>query len=98
MFFAIEVILSCIGYEDPKYLGSFFFYLDVVSTASLLADIEPIIDAITGPGDEDDAGSGNVGTIARASRGAKLGSKAGRLTRVIRIIRLIRIVKLYKSA
>jgi hypothetical protein len=86
-------------------LNSFFFWLDLVSTASLITDIEPMMDWLSNLGQEENTGAedgagDNADTVslARASRGAKLGSKAGRLTRVIRIIRLVRIVKLYKSA
>jgi hypothetical protein len=103
--FSIEICLSSFGYEN--YLNSFFFWLDLVSTASLITDIEPIMNWVTGSGTSSDStnpttSASNTNTdsvsIARASRGAKIGSKAGRLTRVIRIIRLVRIVKLYKSA
>lgn len=105
VLFSLELILSCFGYED--YFNSFFFWLDLVSTTSLITDIEPIMNAISGIDTSNDDNLDDIETqgadanpvaLARASRGAKLGSKAGRLTRVIRIIRLIRIVKLYKSA
>jgi len=104
--FTSELLLQMFGYDGYTY--SFFFWLDFVSTASLITDIEPIMNWLAGEGsassdghtdgtDEASAQTDSV-SLARASRGAKLGSKAGRLTRVIRIIRLVRIVKLYKSA
>lgn len=105
VLFSLELLFSCFGYEE--YFNSFFFWLDLVSTASLITDIEPIMNSISGVNTSDQGniedienqgGDMNPAALARASRGAKLGSKAGRLTRVIRIIRLIRIVKLYKSA
>jgi hypothetical protein len=107
ILFSLEIILQCIGFDE--YYLSFFFWLDILSTASLIADIPPLLDMLTGTessADQDplnfDDGEGGFAagdaSIARASRGAKLGSKAGRITRVIRIIRLVRIVKLYKSA
>jgi len=99
--FLIELTLASIG--QPDYLGSFFFWLDLISTLSIITDIPPIMDAMTGAGGgtdaeggEDDAG--DAASLARASRGARIGTKAGRMTRVIRLIRLIRVVKLYKSA
>lgn len=99
--FMLELIFSCFGYD--KYILSFFFWLDLVSTASLITDIKPLMDWFAGIGEETDeegqaVDSADTASLARASRGAKLGSKAGRLTRVIRIIRLVRVVKLYKSA
>jgi hypothetical protein len=44
-FFSIELILSCFGIDG--YFNSFFFYLDLVSTASIIADIQPIMDLFT---------------------------------------------------
>lgn len=55
--FLIELILSSLSI--PDYFGSFFFWLDLVSTISIIADIEPIWIAITigsdGYNDEDAA-------------------------------------------
>lgn len=108
ILFTIELTLSAAAVEN--YLNSFFFWLDLVSTFSLITDIGPIMDWLSGSdsSQSDDITGSTIATtgtaqtdtvsLARASRGAKLGSKAGRLTRVIRIIRLVRIVKLYKSA
>lgn len=82
--FSIEVILSCIGRED--YFPGFFFYLDSISTVSLVIDITTINDAILAGGEE---GVGN----ARGFEAAQL-AKAGR---VVRVLRLVRILKLYKA-
>lgn len=95
MFF-IELALASIGKKD--YFNSFFFWLDFLSTISLITDIPWILDLITGDSSGDETDSTNAVSLARASRGARIGTKAGRMTRVIRLIRLIRIVKLYKSA
>ena len=94
VLFFIELILASVA--KPDYFNSFFFWLDFVSTISIITDIKPAMDAITGQGD--DADGADAASLARASRGARIGTKAGRMTRVIRLIRLIRIVKLYKSA
>lgn len=98
--FLIELTLASIG--QPDYLGSFFFWLDLISTLSIITDIPPIMDAMTGAGsaegEDESEDAGDAASLARASRGARIGTKAGRMTRVIRLIRLIRVVKLYKSA
>ena len=94
ILFMLEIILASIAKAD--YFNSFFFWLDLLSTLSLITDIEPAMDALFGSADETDAS--DAVALARASRGARIGTKAGRMTRVIRLIRLIRIVKLYKSA
>lgn len=40
VLFLIELLLASIGKEG--YFNSFFFWLDLVSTLSLITDIEPI--------------------------------------------------------
>lgn len=49
ILFTIELILSSIGTE--KYFGSFFFWLDLISTISILTDIEPLWIRIIGSHD-----------------------------------------------
>jgi hypothetical protein len=93
LLFFVELILASFAKTD--YLNSFFFWLDLFSTLSLITDIEPAMDLIFGTSDAD---ASDTVSLARASRGARIGTRAGRMTRVIRLIRLIRIVKLYKSA
>ena len=92
VFFTIEIVLASIG--KPDYFNSFFFWLDALSTASLITDVEPVMTLMTGGGDP--ANAAEAAAIARASRGARVGTRAGRMARIIRLIRLIRIVKLYK--
>jgi len=97
VFFAIEIVLASLGKAD--YFNSFFFWLDFISTLSLVTDLEPFMDLITGGNDDtEEANTAEYAALARASRGARIGTRAGRMARVIRLIRLIRIVKLYKQA
>eukprot|EP00927_Polykrikos_kofoidii_P071028 TRINITY_DN6736_c0_g1_i4.p1 TRINITY_DN6736_c0_g1~~TRINITY_DN6736_c0_g1_i4.p1 ORF type:complete len:964 (+),score=155.60 TRINITY_DN6736_c0_g1_i4:115-3006(+) len=84
--FAIEIVLSCIG-RDDYWLG-FFFWLDVMSTATLLLDLTTVADAISGDTEDD-----NVSSL-RGGKTARMGAKAGR---VVRVLRLVRIFKLYKA-
>ena len=92
--FSLEIFLSCLA--KPGYFLGFFFWLDVISTASLIFDIGWISNLIFGTGN----GSGAAGAakLARAGRASRVGTRAGRIVRVVRLIRLIRIVKLYKAA
>ena len=46
ILFIIELILASFGYQD--YLFSFFFWLDLVSSLSLITDIEPIMSWLFG--------------------------------------------------
>ena len=82
--FAVEIFFAAIAKED--YFNGFFFWLDFVSTISMIPDCGWIWDPLMG------GGTTNATDLAKTSR-------AGRVTRVIRVIRLIRlirIVKLYK--
>lgn len=92
--FLLELIAASIGKAD--YWLSFFFWLDLIATLSVITDIKPLMELIMGDSSRG-AGTDTI-TLARASRGARIGTRAGRMTRVIRLIRLVRIVKLYKSA
>jgi hypothetical protein len=96
LFFSIELVLLSISRTD--YFLGFFFWLDLISTISLITDIGWIWDEITGTTDSNAQDAQQASKLARGSRGAKIGSRAGRIARVIRLIRLIRVVKLYKNA
>lgn len=83
--FSFEMVCSCIGKDD--YFLSFFFFLDLVATSSLLLDITWVYEVLILGGDT---------SVARAGRMSRVGTRAGRVIRVIRLLRLIRIIKLYK--
>ena len=70
---------------------SFFFWLDVVSTISMIPDIGFLWNLMIGEGSSKANGATSVAKTSRAGR-------ITRVIRVIRLIRLIRIVKLYKQA
>lgn len=92
--FFIEIVVSSIAL--PDYFLGFYFWLDVISTLSLLLDVGWINEAIFETGSSTNAVLSGA-TIARAARTSKIGSRAARIVRIIRLIRLIRIVKLYKA-
>lgn len=87
--FLAEIIIA--SYAKDGYIFSFFFWLDIISTVTMIPDCGWIWDPIIGGGGD---GSDSATDLAKTSR-------AGRVTRVIRVIRLIRlirIVKLYKQS
>ena len=91
IFFFVEMVLSSIS--KPDYFLAFFFWLDFISTVSMIPDVGFIWEPIVGI-DGSNSNASDYASVAKTSR-------AGRVTRVIRIIRiirLIRIVKLYKQA
>lgn len=95
--FSLEITLNALCQEN--YFNSFYFWLDMISTISLITDISWIWNAIIG--EQEDYSASNpeqAGQLARAGRGARIGTRAGRITRVIRLIRLIRVGRLWKQA
>lgn len=94
-FFFAEFILNCIS--KPEYPLSFFFWLDLIATISLIQDIDYVMDPLMGYGPI--TGASNKKSIQAAKAVAKVSSasRATRVLRVIRIVRLIRMVKLYKN-
>jgi len=84
--FMIEIVLASYAKED--YLLTFFFWLDIISTLSMVPDIGWVRDYLFGSGE----GSEDAADLAKTSRAGRV----TRVVRVIRILRLVRIVKLYK--
>lgn len=88
--FTAEIILSCLGKAD--YFMSFFFTLDIVSTATLLFDLSVVSDYLSGADEDIEPVTGGAGLIAQVQN--LVTAKAGR---VVRVLRLVRILKLYKA-
>lgn len=65
--FAIEIIMSVICRKG--YIWSFFFWLDVLSTVSLLMDINMLTAVIF------NTGGGQVNGLAKAGQASRVGSK-----------------------
>lgn len=90
--FLSELLLSFIF--KPGYKWSFYFWLDLIATLSLVTDIGWIWDSALGL----DSGNSDTGSLQAAGKASRAGTKTARALRIIRIVRLIRIVKLYKNA
>ena len=82
--------------------GSFYFWLDLVSTVTLILDF-PVVSCSMGACEHAtissgsaSAGSSNVFNNPRLSKASRVGARAGRVVKVIRMVRLIRLVKLFK--
>lgn len=87
MLYTVEIFLSC--YAQPGYYGHFFFYLDIVSTLSMVPDCGWIWGLFIENSQDTDITT----DLIKASRAAR----TTRIIRVIRVIRLLRIMKLYKQ-
>ena len=87
ILFTIEVCLG--AYALPGYVGSFFFYLDIISTLTMIPDCGWIWNQIIEGGSEGSAAT----DLAKTTRAARV----VRVIRIFRLIRLLRIAKLYKQ-
>ncbi len=74
------------------YFCSFFFYLDILSTCSILMDISMLTNLLYTSDGSENFQLNLLITQSKASRAA------ARAVRVMKIFRLTRVVKLYKSA
>lgn len=94
-FFGIEFILNCIAKQE--YFLSFFFWLDLISTVSIIQDIDYIMNPILGYGPTKTSQHKSTAAASKAISKVSSASRATRVLRVVRIVRLIRMVKLYKT-
>eukprot|EP00613_Pedinella_sp_CCMP2098_P055393 CAMPEP_0171890030 /NCGR_PEP_ID=MMETSP0992-20121227/43952_1 /TAXON_ID=483369 /ORGANISM="non described non described, Strain CCMP2098" /LENGTH=899 /DNA_ID=CAMNT_0012517199 /DNA_START=93 /DNA_END=2792 /DNA_ORIENTATION=+ len=90
LFFVAEILLMSFG--QKKYFLSFFFWLDIAGTISLILDI-PFLFEFLGL----EQISRDIGLVsgAKAARGARA-ARATKLARLVRLIRLVRFVRLLK--
>ena len=93
-FFLAEVTL--LSYVRPGYFLGFYFWLDLLSTLSLIFDIGWIMDAIEGTNSTSTKTNSQMHSLSNVGRGARVGTRAGRIARIVQILRVIRVVKLYK--
>eukprot|EP00397_Hematodinium_sp_SG-2012_P000338 GEMP01000338.1.p1 GENE.GEMP01000338.1~~GEMP01000338.1.p1 ORF type:complete len:2269 (+),score=428.96 GEMP01000338.1:104-6910(+) len=89
--FTVEclTLLHC----DVRYRWSFFFWMDVIGTVSIIFDVsyfvmgeraDELMDAVNvGDGSDDSA------VVARTARTAKLAARAGRITRLVKLLRFL---------
>eukprot|EP00892_Ulva_mutabilis_P002380 jgi/Ulvmu1/12142/UM085_0006.1 len=91
--FCFEIVMYTFGSRD--YLGSFFFWLDLLATTSMILDIpaveDAIFDAISGDSDALESAA-----LTRATRTSRMGTRAGRIASAMRVVRLFRLMKLFK--
>lgn len=89
--FTVEMIL--LSFLKEGYFLKYYFWLDLVSTATMILDLMWVAALFSGGSGVEAAAS--VVKVARASRASRIGAKS---TKLIRILRLIRLLKLMKNA
>jgi hypothetical protein len=80
----------------PSYRWTFYFWLDLLATVSLIPDIGWLWDVIIGI--DPTTSNGRTKNLQNAAKASRIGTRTSRVVRIIRLIRLIRMVKLYKNA
>merc|ERR1719265_955651 len=83
--FLFELLVQSIAFART-YLGSFFFWMDLLGAGSLLLDLSYL--GLLQSGGGNGSVSNNV-VIMRAARIAKLGARAGRFTRLVKLLRFL---------
>ena len=91
VFFSIFMIEITMNIKTEGYFCSFYFYLDLISTVTLLLDVDMITDALF---NQSSSSSFQVNSIIAQSKASRA---AARAVRVVKIFRLARVAKLYKS-
>eukprot|EP00928_Gymnodinium_smaydae_P037159 TRINITY_DN25834_c0_g1_i1.p1 TRINITY_DN25834_c0_g1~~TRINITY_DN25834_c0_g1_i1.p1 ORF type:complete len:2072 (-),score=304.76 TRINITY_DN25834_c0_g1_i1:130-5685(-) len=86
LLFVTEIALLSIC--DASYLFSFFFFMDIIGTLSLVTDLTYML-AISANEPILDTGGSQDLTFFRASRTAKVGARAGRLSRLVKLMRVL---------
>jgi hypothetical protein len=94
VLFSVEILVNSCVVDEFKY--SFFFWLDIVATLSLVPDIDFIFDFLqTVLGSSRDLQKEDVYTGEIVVQGNDMG-KLTKIVKSLRLIRLVRIIKLYK--
>jgi len=90
--FTVEILVNSCVVDDFKY--SFFFWLDIIATCSILVDVMTLWNMIIGLfGGDPESGDAMMGDLAVQSIQV---SPLFKIIKALRLIRLIRIIKLYK--
>jgi len=92
--FSAEILASSVAVDDYKY--SFYFYLDIVATLSIISDVDFLLDymaVIFGMQVSTQGVDALPGVIIIEN---EMNQKITQLVKALRLIRLVRIIKLYK--
>lgn len=80
ILFLVELGVQMVG-MPRLYIGSFFFWMDIVGALSVPLDLSIVNEAL--PQNFDNA------VVMRAARTARLGARAGRFTKLVKLLRFL---------
>lgn len=89
VIFCLELITMCIF--EKGYMFSFFFWLDLLGTFSIIIDIAWIAQKFI-----PDSTNVSQGSVVRSTRAARLASRYGRLLRLMRIMRVFKTLPCFR--
>ncbi|KAG6959078.1 hypothetical protein JG688_00010232 [Phytophthora aleatoria] len=95
IFFSIE--LCCNVYSRANYFNrgrGFSFYMDLISTLSVIPDVDWIWSKVVGTSSSTSA---SQAAALKAGRASRAGTKAGRIVRLVRLFRMLRILRVVKK-
>ena len=90
IIFILETLILTV--VQAQYFLSFFFWMDVIGTLSMILDIGWISDTFMPSGSNKGGGS-----YLRAARAAKLGARFGRLMRLLKFMKFFRYLPCFKT-
>lgn len=93
-FFTFELVM--LFFTKRHYKWSFYFWLDLIATLSLIPDIGWVWELIIGVSVSTNRAQAK--SFQNAAKASRIGTRTSRIIRIIRLFRLIRILKLYKNA
>lgn len=94
VLFSTEIFINSLVQPEFKY--SFFFYLDIIATLSLIPDIIWISDVIGGIVNSQPSYLSVNAIPGEVSVESATSSRVQKVVKALRLIRLVRIIKLYK--
>lgn len=94
VLFTLEIFLGSVVVDDFKY--SFFFYLDIVATLSIVSDINWMLDVLVMLVGQRSYVEGVNAIPGVMETESTANAKINQVIKSLRLIRLIRIIKLYK--
>ncbi len=85
-----------------RYFLSFYFWLDIISTISLVIDITWVFGTVAINDDGSSSSdtldiTGNFRLLSKAGRGVRIGSRAGRIVRITRLLRTTKVFSIYQN-
>ncbi|KAL4852756.1 Ras guanine nucleotide exchange factor W [Chlorella vulgaris] len=91
--FSLEAAAGCLA--NPRYAKTFYFWVDIISTISILLDIPAIVDPIVSTANDGAGDAQQQGGLDNAAQITAASTRAARLAHVTKWMRLWQIIRLW---